>query len=260
MTATRIDYSEVTEAPGTLVSQEAMDMVATRYRFAADISAGKRVLEVACGPGPGLGLLASSARFLVGGDYTDTLLRKALAHYRGRVPLVRLDAAHLPFGDRTFDVVVLFEAIYFLPDVLSFLASCHRVLAPGGTIVIATVNPEWDAFNPSPNSTKYWSASALATLLTNAGFRAELYGGFPGSDPSLRGNITATLKRIAIRFHLIPQTMKGKEFLKRLAFGTLSAFPAEVVPETGTYHPPSRIADPRAPGDFKVLYAVAHRT
>ena len=260
MTAPHIDYSTVTEVPGTMVSREAIDMVLTRYTFAAEFCRGKHVLEVACGPGPGLGFLAGHAARVVAGDYTESLLGRAQSHYGGRVPLVRLDAGALPFADGTFDVVVLFEAIYFLPDVPSFLASCRRVLRSGGTVIIATVNPELDAFNPSPNATRYWSADGLAALCAAHGFQADLFAAFEAFDPSMRGRAMAMLKRVAVKFHLIPQTMKGKELLKRLAFGTLEPFPAEVTSASGAYHPPVAMPDRGRAGGFKVIYAVARMT
>lgn len=257
--ASGIDFSTVTEAPGTMVSGEAMDMVLTRYAFAASRSAGRRVLEVACGPGPGLGYLAQRSARLVAGDYTANLLGQAAAHYGKRVPLVRLDATHLPFSDAAFDMVILFEAVYFLPDVPAFVRACHRILSPGGLILLATVNPEWNDFNPSPNATKYWSAAELASLLDTSGFRTEVFAGFAATDPSLRGRVMSTLKRIAVRCGLMPKTMKGKEFLKRFAFGKLSPFPAELTPETGAYQEPKRVVDFGETSDFKVLYSVAEK-
>lgn len=259
MTAEQIDFTTVSESQGTLISREAMDMARTRYTFAAELCRGKRVLEVACGPGAGLGMLAAQALRVVGADYTFSLLRQGAAHYKGRIPLVRLDAGHLPFGADTFDVVVLFEAIYFLPDVPAFLASCHRVLGPGGTLVIGTVNPAWDAFNPSPHSTRYWSAEELDALARAQGFKPELYAAFPASDASLRGQITAVVKRLAVRYHLMPRTMKGKAFLKRVAFGRLDRFPAELGAGTGTYHEPTALADARSASGFKVLYVKARK-
>ena len=69
-----IDYGAVTEQVGDLISQEALSMVYSRYRFASQFCAGKRVLEVACGPGLGLGYLAKQATLVVGGDYTKSCL------------------------------------------------------------------------------------------------------------------------------------------------------------------------------------------
>ena len=102
-----MDYSEVTEAVGNRITQEALSMLYTRYWMAASVGQGKDVLEVACGSGQGLGYLAGKANRVVGGDYTEKLLRTAQRHYRGRIPLVRFDAHELPFKEGTFDLVIL---------------------------------------------------------------------------------------------------------------------------------------------------------
>jgi SAM-dependent methyltransferase len=52
------------------------------------------------------------------------------------------DAARLPFGDATFDVITMVETLehIFLEDRPQALAECHRVLRPGGSIVLSTPN------------------------------------------------------------------------------------------------------------------------
>ncbi len=256
--ATARDFTDVTEVPGTGVSREAIDMVWTRYAFAGERSAGKRVLEIACGPGVGLRYLREHARSVVGGDYTASLLAAARARHGVGMPLVRLDAHALPFRDASFDVVLLFEAIYFMEDQDRVLESCRRVLAPGGTLIVVTVNPQWAAFNPSPMSTRYPSARELREAMARRGLSVELFGGFPTTAEGWRGRIVGAVKQLAVRFHLIPKTMKGKEFLKKIAFGRLEPFPADVAERPGTYRAPVPLADGE-PGTYKVLYAVARK-
>src|SRR5262249_44365440 len=217
------------------------------------------VLEVSCGPGSGLGCLAGRASKLVAGDYCASHLAQARTHYGPSVPLVQLDATALPFRPASFDVVLLLEAIYFLPHVGAFLDSCHDALKRRGVVLVVTVNPDWEAFNPSPLSTKYWTAKELSDLLRTHQFSTEMYAGFPARDPSPRGRLAHALKRSAVKRKLIPKTMRGKQLLKRLAFGKLEPFPAEVTTETGSYQPPVRLADMRATADYKVLYAVARK-
>jgi ubiquinone/menaquinone biosynthesis C-methylase UbiE len=253
------DFASVTETPGTLVSAEALDMVRTRYEIAAGYAAGKSVLEVACGPGPGLGLLATFARRTVAGDYTSSHLEQARAQYGQRVPLVRLDALRLPFADGSFDVVVLFEALYFLPGFDGFLKSCWQVLSKHGILLIASANPEWSDFNPAPLSTRYLSAAELDRTLSDCGFEVTLYGGFSAGANGLRARVISMAKRAAVKLHLIPRTMKGKELLKRIAFGRLRPFPAEVSAATGTVWAPVQLARGVAAPAFKVIYAVARK-
>src|SRR2546427_9416346 len=114
MTRIMADYTSVAETPTLKASREQVSMLYTRYHFAADHCLGKVVLEVACGAGQGLGYLAKKAKLVVGGDYTENLLRVAQRSYNRRVPLLHLDAHALPFRDSSFDVVLLYEAIYYL--------------------------------------------------------------------------------------------------------------------------------------------------
>src|SRR6185295_20105654 len=104
-----VDFSRVTEIPGARATREQLAMIQTRYAEAARLADGRRVLEVACGPGRGLGLIARRARVAVGADLTHGLVRQAKEHYRDRLPLLQCDAQALPFVGGSFDVVVVFE-------------------------------------------------------------------------------------------------------------------------------------------------------
>ena len=223
-------FSKVTESPGDLVTRQAVHMMETRYSLARHHCQGKDVLEVGCGPGLGLGYLSQGARRIVGGDYTGDMLNTANRHYQNRINLLRLDAHALPFADASFDVAVLFEAIYYLADPGRFLDECARVLREHGTLIICTVNREWPDFNPSPYSTSYPSASELLTLLTDHGFQTEMFGAFPASTDSLKQKVVSLIRRTAVAFHLVPGSMKGKAWLKRLFYGSLIPLPAELAP------------------------------
>jgi len=254
-----IDYRPVTEAAGNLVSREAIDMARTRYTFAANYCGGKRVLEIACGPGTGLGHLRQHAQTIVGGDCTEGLLRAAREHYGQALPLVRLDAQALPFRSGCFDVIVLFEAIYFLADAALAFDACRSTLAPDGVLILATANPARLGFIRSPHSTSYFTGPELASLLRTRGFAVELFGGFPVHEDGVGGRVVGHVRQAADALHVIPRTMKGKEFLKRLVFGKLVAFPPEVTASTGTYRPPVPLDDDAAADRYKVIYAVCHR-
>ncbi|OFW11080.1 MAG: hypothetical protein A3H27_05060 [Acidobacteria bacterium RIFCSPLOWO2_02_FULL_59_13] len=250
------DYTTVTEVVGDRITREALSMLYTRYETAAAFSGGKAVLEVACGAGQGLGYLAKQAVRVVGGDYTERLLRLADRHYEGRIPLVRLDAHRLPFRNQSFDVIVLYEAIYYLVEPLDFLEECRRVLRGRGVLLISTVNREWGEFNPSPLSVRYPTARELRQLLTPRGFVTELFAAFPVSRDSAWAQIVGLLKRAAVSWGLIPKTMKGKELLKRLFLGRLAPTPPEVFDGMAELHPLVPITDTSVVSDYKVLYAI----
>ena len=256
-----VDYSGVTEVAGTRVTREALSMLYTRYAFGAAVAEGDDVLDVACGGGSGLGYLAKHARRVVGGDYTAPLLARAAHHYQGEIPLLRLDAHALPFRSQSFDAVLLYEAIYYLLGPERFVVEAGRVLRPSGSLVISTVNPEWSDFNPSPLSARYFSGRELASLLSAGGFQAEIFGAFPVAHASAKEHVVSAVRRAAVRLHMIPSTMKGKELLKRLFLGRLVSFPSEVTEAMASYCPPARLRTTTEPiRDFKVLYAVGRRS
>lgn len=126
------DFTSVSELSGYRVTQEQITRMHTRYRFAADLCVGRDVLEVACGSGQGLGLLAKRAKSVVGGDFDPAIVALAQKHYGDRIPVKQMNAHAIPFADQSLDVVIMFEAIYYLQDPLRFFRECKRVLRRGG--------------------------------------------------------------------------------------------------------------------------------
>jgi hypothetical protein len=121
------------------------------------------------------------------------------------------------------------------------------------------VNPQWTGFNPSPFSTKYYSATELVVLLRAQGFEAELYAAFRESEEGPVAAAVHALKVVAVKLHLIPKTMKGKEFLKRIFLGRLTPIPCELTPNIAPLEPLVRIEEAEDLTKYKMLYAVARR-
>ena len=252
-------YADVTEAPGLRGTREQLSMLYTRYHTAVGYGESKAVLEVACGPGMGLGYLAQRAHLLVGCDYSPVLLNQAQHHYGHRVPLLRLDAHALPFGDGVFDLVILYEAIYYLSQPEQFVAEAWRVLRPGGTFLISTANKERPSFVPSPHSHRYFSAPELHGLLISQPFKVDLFGAFPTAEETLRGKLLSIARRVVVSLNLVPGTLKGRELLKRLAYGRLQEFMPEVTEAMASLAPLTPILPTQPTKEYKVLYAIGHR-
>jgi len=251
-----MDYTTVTEAPGVRITREALAMLYTCYVHAARFCEGKDVLEVACGVGLGLGYQAKRARTVVGGDCSEPLLRRAHQHYRGRVPLVRLDAHTLPFKDASFDVVILFEAIYYFLSPQECISECRRVLRREGLLLLCSANKEWSGFNPSPYSRYYLSATELRRLLLANDFDAEIYGAFSVSAATPSQKAIASIREQAVRWNLIPKTMKGKELLKRLFYGRLVVMGPEIEENMAKPEQLCPVPENRETAQYKVLYAI----
>jgi hypothetical protein len=97
----------------------------------------------------------------------------------------------------------------------------------------------------------------LNKLLTESGFNTGFYGAFSALPKGLKEKIIALIKRIAVTLHLIPKTMKGKEFLKRIFFGKLISLPPEIQDGMTEYTQPVIIPYDQPNFECKVIYAVA---
>ena len=146
-----------------------------------------------------------------------------------------MDALNLPFESRSLDVVVLFEALYYLTDVPRFLAEAHRVLRPGGALLISTVNCEWGGFHPSFLHTRYWTALELLHALEHKGFETRLFAGFPERDRGGR-ELRTWLKALASCLGYIPRSMRAKAILKRIFYGRLDRIPPRLDTEGPSSH------------------------
>jgi 2-polyprenyl-3-methyl-5-hydroxy-6-metoxy-1,4-benzoquinol methylase len=110
-----------------------------RYRLAAQLAPGRRVLDVACGEGYGAALLAAAgASSVVGVDLDEATVEHARARHgiEARVGDVR----SLPFEDGAFDLVVSFETIEHVEEPERALDELARVVAADGLVVVSTPN------------------------------------------------------------------------------------------------------------------------
>lgn len=253
------DFSTVTEVPGIKASEEQIARLYHRYHFALPYCKGKDVLEAACGAGQGLGYLAKAANKVVGIDIEEKNLAYARETYKDRknIELHIMDAQKLFFNDKSFDVILIYEAIYYLPQPEVFLTECTRLLRKNGVLLICSVNREWSDFNPSPYSTKYFSARELYELLKTKFAVVQVSGAFSDEPDSFKDKVVSGVKRAAVALHIVPRTMKGKEVLKRIFFGKLVPLPAEVIEGIMDYNPPASIPPDVPDTKDKVLYAVA---
>ena len=110
---------------------------------ALGLPAGGRVLEVGCGRGVALPVLARllGPACLAGLDLDAGLLDEARARADAggiAVELVPGDVRRMPFPDGSFDLVVDFGTCYHIARAAEALAEIARVLAPGGLFVHET--------------------------------------------------------------------------------------------------------------------------
>lgn len=101
---------------------------------------GARALDLSCGTGRyGLALARRGLR-VVGADISAPMLLVARAKAREagcELRLVRADARALPFRAGALDLVTVILGLEFVGEPGGVLEECHRVLVPGGRLVVA---------------------------------------------------------------------------------------------------------------------------
>jgi ubiquinone/menaquinone biosynthesis C-methylase UbiE len=121
-----------------------LQIIAERLVEAADVRAGERALDVACGQGNAA--IAAARRFAeaTGVDYAANLLaqgRERAAAEHLPVRFVEGDAEQLPFPDDAFDLALSTVGVMFAPNHRSAADELVRVTAPGGRIALASWTP-----------------------------------------------------------------------------------------------------------------------
>jgi len=240
---------------------EGWQMVCCRYYTAGRFVAGKRVLEVGCGTGRGLGYLAARAKRIVGVDYGQDNIQQAKQHYGNRIELKVADAQRLPFQDNSFDVVLAMEVIYYFTSLDRFLEECHRVLVDDGLLCLCLPNKDAPGFHASPLGRRYYSVLEMVKVLESCRFSHEVFGAFPiASRPLFQRMRSAVLVAAGRLLDKIPKTKMIKEFLRKVIYKELILNKPEL--EEGDMIPGNYCLEPVPPNlpdnKHRILYVTAH--
>lgn len=141
--------------------------------------AAARVLEVGCGSGHWLRVLANRTAFMAGTDLSAGMLAQA----RRALPdaaIVRGRAEQLAWRSGSFDRVVCINALHHFTDQSCFLREARRVLRRPGGVMTVGLDPHagrdrwwiYEYFDGSleRDRERYPAAAAVRTVMAGAGF------------------------------------------------------------------------------------------
>ncbi len=132
-------------------SQELPPRIREPLDMAGDLK-GRWVLDIGCGRGELVCEAANRGAHAVGIDYAEAALELAKERLsemdpelKKRVEFLQSDAKNLPFPDGSFDRVFMLDVYEHLHphEIASVLHEIHRVLRPGGRLVIHTGPNTW---------------------------------------------------------------------------------------------------------------------
>ncbi len=170
--------------------------------------AGHRVLDVGCGAGYFLYLIREKYQaqgvtpMVTGVDISTAqlsyMVRKMSKEGIGDAVVVHGNGEYLPFEDHSFDLVTCSEVLEHIRNPLRALSEMHRVLKPGGTLLLSTpsmaAEKGWTLVlapfvalakifrrpteNPAISKSRYdvpWYSSELRAVIRSARFQIDKF-------------------------------------------------------------------------------------
>jgi ubiquinone/menaquinone biosynthesis C-methylase UbiE len=141
------------------------------------VQAGEAVLEVGCGHGRTLARLAEApCAYAAGIDPSEVMVRLARGRMRrwidaGRADVVLASSAKIPHPDRRFDAALAVHVVYFWNDPAADLREIHRVLRPGGRVLLGYRPRDEETLAALPASVyALRSVAEIESLLGESGF------------------------------------------------------------------------------------------
>jgi SAM-dependent methyltransferase len=127
------------------------------------------VLDAGCGPGNMLDRLSSRGT-VTGSDLSPPALSFCRSRGYTRVTLSRLDM--LALQSAQFDLVTAIDVLEHIPDDAAGLREIHRVLRPGGTVVVTVPAFQvlWGDHDDIYGHYRRYRVSQVAALMASCGF------------------------------------------------------------------------------------------
>jgi ubiquinone/menaquinone biosynthesis methyltransferase len=170
----------------------------------ADVAAGERALDLACGTGDLAFAVAARGARTVGLDITHRMVQLA-RQKSGTAQFITGDMTSLPFRSASFDLVTTGYGLRNVPDLDAAIAEIARVLRPGGRLLSLDFNRPESAL----------LRGAYLSYLTAVG---ATLGWLLHRDPDTYRYIPASIRRY-------PGARGVADRMRRLGFRTVRVVP-----------------------------------
>ena len=148
------------------------------YHQAANIISGN-ILEVGCGEGYGMELLAPKADKYMAIDKYNTPINPDLPDFN-KISFQQMNVPpFIGIEDNTFDFIVSFQVIEHIEDDEFFSRELYRVLKPGGKLILTTPNIKM-SLTRNPWHIREYTPKQLHDLLNSIFPEVEMKGVFGG--------------------------------------------------------------------------------
>ena len=151
--------------------RSALNRSISRKIAALQLNQSACVLDYGCGDKPYRELLPSGCRYL-GADLPGNVHADLLINSEGKVAA----------ADASCDFVLSKQVLEHVEDPATYLRECHRVLKPGGKLLLTTHGLMF--YHPHPLDLWRWTAEGLKLSVQQAGMRVINVEGVMGLVPS----------------------------------------------------------------------------
>lgn len=142
--------------------------------YVAQEMVGGNLLEIGCGEGRGVELLApKSTAYTAVDKINEVVVNLSVKHPESK--FIQTNIPPLPFEDNIFDSVVSFQVIEHIKEDATYLKEIHRVLKPGGKAYISTPNIKM-TLSRNPWHIREYTATELTLLCATVFNHVEMKG------------------------------------------------------------------------------------
>ncbi|MEL6556943.1 MAG: class I SAM-dependent methyltransferase [Bacteroidota bacterium] len=136
---------------------------------------GKNILDAACGPGKYAEILMTDGATVTGVDLSPKMIECARKRNpnNGNFFVHDLSEPFDMFEDQSYDIILSALAMHYLEDWHPTIKEFHRLLKPGGSVVISIEHPffEYNYFN----SRQYFSVEPVKATWRGFGKKVEVH-------------------------------------------------------------------------------------
>jgi len=163
-----------------------------------DLKPDDKYLEIGFGSGFFIKKYASHVARIAGIDLSEDMVNLASSVNKnliqsGKAEFKQGNASSLPYEDYEFSVVVGIETFFFWQEPMASLREIHRVLAPGGRLVLEMAYNKEDGLDHAEDIEKMnliiYSADEMTEMLTESGFSDIEFTYYKGFWVPFKGHV-----------------------------------------------------------------------
>lgn len=147
-------------------------IITNRALSLCGFGAGAKILDLGCGPGATVEYLRDEHAFEAWGINTDASMLPPQPYF------LNADAVNIPLPSSSMDGIIMECSFSMMKDQQSVLFECHRLLKPGGKLIISDMYSLGEPAILNGCLGRIDSRETILSRLESAGFSTEIFEDF----------------------------------------------------------------------------------